>query len=209
MRDAPPLRVVFVDNFDSFTFNLVHEFAQRGCEVEVWRNTAAAAHLLGRAEAGGAPALIVLSPGPGRPADAGSCRALVAAAAGRVPLFGVCLGQQVIVETFGGVVEPAGELVHGRASAVEHRGGFLFDGIPSPFEAGRYHSLGTRRVEPPLVELARGGALVMAVAHASLPVAGVQFHPESILTPEGGALIANVIAWARAFRPADGPREGS
>jgi anthranilate synthase component II len=195
-----PLRVVFVDNFDSFTFNLVHEFAQRGCAVEVWRNTAGAAHLLRRAEAGGGPALIVLSPGPGRPADAGCCAELVALAAGRVPVFGVCLGQQVIVEVFGGEVGPAGELVHGRASGVRHGGGFLFAGVPSPFVAGRYHSLGTRRVGPPLVELARGGDLVMAVAHAALPVAGVQFHPESILTPEGGTLIANVIAWAAAAR---------
>ncbi len=200
MRDAAALRVLFVDNFDSFTFNLVHEFAQRGCEVEVWRNTARAAHLLRRAESAGGPALIVLSPGPGRPADAGSCPELVALAAGRVPVFGVCLGQQVIVEAFGGEVGPAGELVHGRASALRHDGGFLFAGIPSPFVAGRYHSLGTRRVGPPLVELARGGELVMAVAHASLPVAGVQFHPESILTPDGGALIANVIAWAGAGR---------
>ena len=198
MRDGAGLRVVFVDNFDSFTFNLVHEFAQRGCAIEVWRNTAAAAHLLRHAEASGGPALIVLSPGPGRPSDAGSCAELVALAAGRVPIFGVCLGQQVIVEAFGGVVEPAGELVHGRASAVRHAGGFLFAGVPSPFVAGRYHSLGTKRVAPPLVELARGGDLVMAVGHVSQPVAGVQFHPESILTPEGGTLIANVIAWARA-----------
>ena len=192
------MKVVFVDNFDSFTFNLVHEFAQRGCAVEVWRSTAPAAHLLRRAEAGGGRALIVLSPGPGRPAEAGSCPELVRLAAGRVPLFGVCLGQQVIVEAFGGVVEAAGELVHGRASAVRHAGGALFAGIPSPFVAGRYHSLGSRRVGPPLVELARAGELVMAVAHATLPVAGVQFHPESILTPEGGMLIANVIAWAAA-----------
>ncbi len=200
MRDGAGLRVVFVDNFDSFTFNLVHEFAQRGCEVEVWRNTAAAAHLLRRAEAAGGPALIVLSPGPGRPADAGSCPELVALAAGRVPVFGVCLGQQVVVEAFGGVVGPAGELVHGRASGVRHGSGFLFAGVPSPFVAGRYHSLDTKRVAPPLVELARGGDLVMAVGHESLPVAGVQFHPESILTPEGGTLIANVITWAKAAR---------
>jgi anthranilate synthase component II len=198
MRNARALRVVFVDNFDSFTFNLVHEFAQRGCEVEVWRNTAGAAHLLGRAESAADPALIVLSPGPGRPADAGTCPQLVALAAGRVPIFGVCLGQQVIVEAFGGLVERAGELVHGRASAVRHNGGFLFTGIPSPFVAGRYHSLGSQRVRPPLVELARSGELVMAVAHATLPVAGVQFHPESILTPDGGTLIGNVIAWAAA-----------
>ncbi len=198
MGEAPRLRVVFVDNFDSFTFNLVHEFAQRGCEIEVWRNTATATHLLARAEAAGGPALIVLSPGPGRPADAGSCPELVTRAAGRVPVFGVCLGQQVIVEAFGGVVEPAGELVHGRASEVRHGGGPLFTGVPSPFVAGRYHSLGTRRVVPPLVELARRGDLVMAVGHESVPLAGVQFHPESILTPEGGTLIAYVIAWAKA-----------
>ncbi len=195
---SPAVRVVFVDNFDSFTFNLVDEFAQRGCEVEVWRNTASAAHLLARAEDGGAPGLIVLSPGPGRPADAGCAIELVRLAAGRVPVFGVCLGQQAIVEAFGGEVGPAGELVHGRATGVRHHGGFLFDGIPSPFVAGRYHSLGSRRVAPPLVPLAETDTLVMAVGHATLPVAGVQFHPESILTPDGGALIRNVIAWAAA-----------
>jgi len=199
MSEAAP-RVVFVDNFDSFTFNLVDEFAQRGCPVEVWRNSVTAERLLGRAVAAPGPALIVLSPGPGRPADAGCCIELVRLAAGRVPVFGVCLGQQAIVEAFGGEVGPAGELVHGRATSVRHRGGPLFAGIPSPFVAGRYHSLGSRRVAPPLVPLAETDTLVMAVAHATLPVAGVQFHPESILTPEGGTLIGNVIAWASSTR---------
>lgn len=198
MTDGVPQRVVFVDNFDSFTFNLVDEFARRGCAVEVWRNSVSAAHLLGRATGGAGRAMIVLSPGPGRPADAGCCLELVRLAAGRVPVFGVCLGLQVIVEAFGGEVGPAGELVHGRASRVHHHGGPLFAGIPSPFVAGRYHSLGARRIGPPLVPLAETDTLLMAAAHAALPVAGVQFHPESILTPEGTALIGNVLAWAAA-----------
>lgn len=198
MTDA--LRLVFVDNFDSFTWNLVDEFARRGAEVEVWRNTVAAEHALARACAR-TPSLLVLSPGPGAPAAAGCCIELVRlAAAERVPLLGVCLGHQAMVEAFGGVVAPAGEVVHGKTSKVRHDGGLLFDGVPSPFPVGRYHSLAASVLPEVLVPIAGTDRVVMAVAHRTAPQFGVQFHPESILTPEGGRIIENVIRWATDAR---------
>jgi anthranilate synthase/aminodeoxychorismate synthase-like glutamine amidotransferase len=190
--------VVFIDNFDSFTWNLVDEFAKRGAEVEVWRNTVTAAHALERAESGGGPALLVLSPGPGEPRDAGCCLELVRLAEGRVPLFGVCLGHQAMIEAYGGKIGSAGEILHGKTSVVFHEGGPLFEGLPSPLTVGRYHSLGAFTVPTPLEPIASGGSLVMAVRHASAPMLGVQFHPESILTPLGSRMIANVMRWAEA-----------
>lgn len=193
---AERLRLIFVDNFDSFTWNLVDEFARRGAAVEVWRNTVSPDHIMSRAAAA-RPALIVLSPGPGAPADAGCCIELVRrAAAGGVPLFGVCLGHQAMVEAFGGVVGPAGEVVHGKTSKVRHHGGVLFQGISSPFPVGRYHSLAATVMPEALEPIAETGHLVMAAAHRSAPQLGVQFHPESILTPDGGTIIDNVIRWA-------------
>ncbi len=195
-----PLRLVFVDNFDSFTWNLVDEFARRGAAVEVWRNSVPAEAVLARAGNGG-PSLLVLSPGPGTPAEAGCCVEVVQrAAAARVPLLGVCLGHQAIVEAFGGVVGPAGEVVHGKTSRVRHEGGPLFSGIPSPFPVGRYHSLAATTLPDCLQPIAGTERVVMAVAHRNAPQFGVQFHPESILTPDGGRIIDNVIHWARHAR---------
>jgi len=187
------VKVVFVDNFDSFTFSLVDEFSRRGCEVEVWRNTTPAGHILKRAESGDGPGLIVLSPGPGRPAEAGCCRELIGLAAGRVPLLGVCLGHQAILETFGGEVDRAERILHGRSSEVFHRGDRLFDGIPTPFTAGRYHSLAGHSVPEEIEPLAWTGSIVMAIRHRRFQLCGVQFHPESLLTPDGGVLIENVL----------------
>jgi anthranilate synthase/aminodeoxychorismate synthase-like glutamine amidotransferase len=199
MTPAQTLRIVFVDNFDSFTWNLVDEFARRGAAVEVWRNTTPAPMILERASA--CPALIVLSPGPGTPADAGCCIELIRLAEGRVPLLGVCLGHQAMVEAFGGVVGPAGEVVHGKTSRVTHQGDPLFDGVPSPFVVGRYHSLAALRMPDVLATTAAierdGHRLVMAARHRTAPMVGVQFHPESILTPEGGQIIDNAMLWAR------------
>jgi len=191
-----PLRLVFIDNFDSFTWNLVDEFARRGAAVEVWRNTVTAAHALERARTR-TPSLLVLSPGPGAPAQAGCCIELVRlAAAERVPLLGVCLGHQAMVEAFGGVVGPAGEVVHGKTSKVRHEGGPMFDGVPSPFPVGRYHSLAASVLPETLAPIAGTDRVVMAVAHRTAPQLGVQFHPESILTPDGGRIIENVMQWA-------------
>ncbi|HEY9384226.1 MAG TPA: aminodeoxychorismate/anthranilate synthase component II [Gemmatimonadales bacterium] len=197
---AESLRLVFVDNFDSFTWNLVDEFARRGCEVEVWRNTVSAASVLDRARAR-SPSLLVLSPGPGTPSGAGCCIELVREAAeARIPLFGVCLGHQAMVEALGGMVGPAGEVVHGKTSRVRHEGGPLFEGVPSPFPVGRYHSLAATTLPDCLAPIAGTERVVMAVAHRSAPQFGVQFHPESILTPDGGRIIENVMAWATNAR---------
>lgn len=193
-----PLHVVFIDNFDSFTFNLVDEFARRGASVEVWRNDIDPALALARAESVPGARLIVVSPGPGTPQEAGCSVELIRQAAGRVPVFGVCLGHQAMIEAFGGVVEPAGAILHGRSSPVEHGGAALFEGIPSPFVVGRYHSLASHAVPAPLESLAWTGAIVMAVRHRTHALVGIQFHPESVLTPHGGRLIENVATWAAA-----------
>jgi len=189
--------VLFIDNFDSFSFNLVAEFQKLGARVAVWRNDLPAMEALALALSMPPPALIVLSPGPSTPAQAGCCLELVRAAVGRIPLFGVCLGHQAMVEALGGVVGAAGEIVHGKASAVEHDGSGLFSGLPSPLTAARYHSLSAQKLPDVLRQNAWCGKVVMAVEHRSAPLIGVQFHPESILTPLGGVLLARVLAWAR------------
>jgi anthranilate synthase component II len=189
--------VLFIDNFDSFTFNLVDELRKRGALVSVWRNDLPAAAALARALGLPAPRLLVLSPGPGAPAQAGCCVELIRLAAGRIPLFGVCLGHQAIVEAFGGTVGSAGEVVHGKAARVEHGGAGMFQGLPSPLRAGRYHSLAAIALPDELAATAHCGPVVMAVEHRRLPVWGVQFHPESILTPSGGELLERVLEQTR------------
>jgi anthranilate synthase/aminodeoxychorismate synthase-like glutamine amidotransferase len=175
-------RVLLVDNYDSFTYNLAHLFEELEAEVVVLRNDAIdpdGAEAL-------APTHLVISPGPGRPAGAGSSIELVARLGSRIPTLGVCLGHQVIVEAYGGEVGPAQRLVHGKASLIEHDGRGLFRGLPSPFEGGRYHSLVAARVPAVLeVTATTDDSEVMAVRHRKHPVIGVQFHPESVLTPLG------------------------
>ena len=182
--------ILLVDNFDSFTYNLAHLFGELGAEVLVRRNDAIGVDEAERL----APSHLVVSPGPGRPADAGVSVELVRRLAGRVPTLGVCLGHQVIVEAFGGEVGPARRLVHGKASPIEHDGRGLFAGLPDPFEAGRYHSLAARSV-PDVLEVSATApdGEVMAVRHRELPVDGVQFHPESVLTPTGPELARNFL----------------
>lgn len=195
------MKVLFIDNFDSFTFNLVEEFERRGCQVDVWRNDIAAAEALSRASA--ETSLIVLSPGPGTPRDAGCCIELCRLAAGRVPLLGVCLGHQALVEAMGGEVGAAGQIVHGKAATMEHDGRGVFAGLSSPMAVARYHSLAALRVPDALRVSAtcRGvddRPVVMAVEHRQHRLLGVQFHPESILTPMGGCFLDNVMRWASA-----------
>ena len=184
--------MIFVlDNYDSFTFNLVQYLGELGAEPEVRRNDALTAdEVLALSPEG-----IVISPGPGVPERAGIAVALVQAAARkRVPVLGVCLGHQAIVEAFGGEVGYARELLHGKASPVHHDGTGLFTGLPEPFDAGRYHSLAATRLPDELVPTAYADDVeVMAVRHRSLPIAGVQFHPESVLTPHGPALARNFL----------------
>jgi anthranilate synthase/aminodeoxychorismate synthase-like glutamine amidotransferase len=189
--------ILLVDNYDSFTYNLAHLFGELGAEVLVRRNDEVDPD---EAEAL-APSHLVVSPGPGRPADAGATPELVRRLSGRVPVLGVCLGHQAIVEVFGGEVGPARELVHGQATTVAHDGRGLFLGLPPDFEAGRYHSLAATRVplELEITATAPDGE-VMGVRHRSLPVEGVQFHPESVLTPVGRDLARNFLTLLDARR---------
>jgi anthranilate synthase component II len=184
------MKLLMIDNYDSFTWNLVHLFEERGAEVAVFRNDALT---VDEAEAL-APDRLVISPGPGRPADAGISVDLIRRLGPRVPTLGVCLGHQAIVEAFGGEVGQAQALLHGKASRVEHDGSGVFAGLPEQIEAGRYHSLAATRVPDELVVTARtADGEVMGVRHVELPIEGVQFHPESVLTPDGPALAENFL----------------
>jgi anthranilate synthase/aminodeoxychorismate synthase-like glutamine amidotransferase len=186
--------ILLIDNYDSFTYNLAHLFGELGAEVVVRRNDATdpdEAERLG-------PSHLVVSPGPGRPADAGASLELVRRLAPSVPTLGVCLGHQVIVEAFGGEVGQAKRLVHGKPSEIDHDGRGLFLGLPEHFEAGRYHSLAATAV-PDCLEVSATcpEGEVMAVRHRELPVDGVQFHPESVLTPVGPELARNFLEGPR------------
>jgi anthranilate synthase/aminodeoxychorismate synthase-like glutamine amidotransferase len=182
--------ILLIDNYDSFTYNLAHLFAELGCEVDVRRNDAVGAE---EAEAL-APSHLLVSPGPGRPAEAGATPEIVRRLAGRVPILGVCLGHQAIVEAFGGEIGPARRIVHGKSSPVRHDGRGIFAGLPDEFEGGRYHSLAATSVPDELeVSATCPEDEVMAVRHRELPVDGVQFHPESVLTPIGADLARNFL----------------
>jgi anthranilate synthase/aminodeoxychorismate synthase-like glutamine amidotransferase len=183
--------LVLIDNYDSFTYNLAHLFGVLGAEVTVRRNDEITIGELERL----APSHIVISPGPGRPENAGVSEGVVREFAARgVPLLGVCLGHQAIVSVFGGTVGRAHALVHGKATAVDHDGRGLFAGLPAGFAAGRYHSLAATEVPNVLEVSARApDGEVMAVRHRELPVDGVQFHPESVLTPCGAELARNFL----------------
>jgi anthranilate synthase/aminodeoxychorismate synthase-like glutamine amidotransferase len=186
--------ILLVDNYDSFTYNLAHLFGELGAAVVVRRNDAIDADEAERL----APSHLVVSPGPGRPRDAGASVEIVKRLAQSTPTLGVCLGHQAIVEAFGGEIGQAQRLVHGKASPVEHDGRGLFHGLPDRFEAGRYHSLAATSV-PDVLEVSATCAdgEVMGVRHRELPVDGVQFHPESVLTPVGPELARNFLEGAR------------
>jgi anthranilate synthase/aminodeoxychorismate synthase-like glutamine amidotransferase len=184
--------MLLIDNYDSFTYNLVQAFAAQGAEVLVYRNDAidvASAIAL-------EPTHLVVSPGPGRPEDAGVSLAMINAFSERIPLLGVCLGHQCLVHHFGGAIVRAGRLMHGKTSMVKHDGRNLFRGLSQPFEAGRYHSLCAEHNSlPAVLELTAETEQneIMGVRHRTLPLEGVQFHPESVLTPEGKQLMANFL----------------
>ena len=180
--------ILLIDNYDSFTYNLAHLFGELGAEVVVRRNDAIDADEAERLT----PSHLVISPGPGRPEDAGVSVELVKRL--QVPTLGVCLGHQAIVAAFGGEIGQARRLVHGKASPIEHDGRGLFHGLPESFEAGRYHSLAATSV-PECLEVSASCAEgeVMGVRHRELPVDGVQFHPESVLTPSGRDLAKNFL----------------
>jgi anthranilate synthase/aminodeoxychorismate synthase-like glutamine amidotransferase len=182
--------ILLVDNYDSFTYNLAHLFGELGAEVVVRRNDAIDADEAEQL----APSHLVVSPGPGRPSEAGASVDIVRRLGPHVRTLGVCLGHQAIVEAFGGEIGPAQKLVHGKASFISHDGRGLFEGLPEDFLAGRYHSLAARRIPDELeVSATCTDGEVMAVRHRELPVDGVQFHPESVLTPIGPELAKNFL----------------
>ena len=187
-----PARLVVIDNYDSFTYNLVQALGELGCELVVRRNDAV--DVDGVAQL--APDGLVLSPGPGRPEDAGVTTAVVARFAGRVPILGVCLGHQAICAHFGGTITAAPEIVHGKPSDVRHVGTGVYEGLPNPFTAARYHSLVVDPASlPEVLEVtAWAGEVVMGVRHRGLEVEGLQFHPESVLTDRGPQLLSNWVA---------------
>jgi anthranilate synthase component II len=184
--------LLMIDNYDSFTYNLVQYLGELGEDVKVVRNDEMTADAVERL----APARIVLSPGPCTPNEAGISLELVHRFAGRVPMLGVCLGHQAIGQAFGGKVVHAKALMHGKVSQIHHSGAGVFRGLPTPFQATRYHSLAIERAScPPQLEITAWteDGEIMGVRHRSLPIEGVQFHPESILTEHGHALLANFL----------------
>jgi anthranilate synthase/aminodeoxychorismate synthase-like glutamine amidotransferase len=186
--------ILLVDNYDSFTYNLAHLFGELGADVRVVRNDAIDADEAERL----APSHLVISPGPGRPRDTGVSIELLRRLGPTTPTLGVCLGHQAIVEAFGGEVGQAKQLVHGKAAEVAHDGRGLFAGLPDPFEAGRYHSLAATRVPGELdVCATTDDGEVMAVRHREFPIDGIQFHPESVLTPAGPQLARNFLEGRR------------
>jgi anthranilate synthase component 2/para-aminobenzoate synthetase component 2 len=191
------VRILLIDNYDSFTYNLVQAFAAAGADVRVFRNDAiekSAAIAL-------APTHLVISPGPGRPEDAGNSLEMIGTFCEQLPILGVCLGHQCLVSYFGGKIVRAELLMHGKTSQVRHDGGLLYEGLSQPFEAGRYHSLCADAASLP-AELIRTADTergeIMGVRHRTLPANGVQFHPESILTPEGDKLLLNFMRMTRS-----------
>ena len=185
--------LLLIDNYDSFTYNLYQYLGELGATVEVVRNDAVTLEDIEEM----APERIIISPGPGDPDDAGISKDVIRRFAGRTPILGVCLGHQCIGEVFGGVVAGAGEILHGKVSRITHDGKGVFAGLSSPIEATRYHSLAiVPDTVPEVLEIsARSeGGIIMGVRHRMLPVEGVQFHPESILTPDGHAILRNFLA---------------
>jgi anthranilate synthase/aminodeoxychorismate synthase-like glutamine amidotransferase len=192
-------KVLFIDNFDSFTYNLVDDFGKRQCLTKVYRADTRLDELKAIVDELD-PDLLVISPGPGNPDSAGVSLEVVDYFKDKLPIFGVCLGHQVIVQYFGGKIGHAPEPMHGKPSRISHNEKGLFAGIENPLQAGRYHSLMAIQLPDCLEKTADFEGIVMAVQHRELPIFGVQFHPESILTPAGGKVIANVLQIAAARR---------
>lgn len=189
--------ILLLDNIDSFTYNLVDQLRASSHNVVIYRNQVPVDTIIARLKTLEKPVLM-LSPGPGTPAQAGCMPALLTQLRGRLPIIGVCLGHQAIVEAYGGHVGQAGEILHGKASSIEHDGQGMFQGLPNPLPVARYHSLVGSQVPDELTVNARFNNMVMAVRHDADRVCGFQFHPESILTTHGARLLEQTLAWALA-----------
>jgi anthranilate synthase component II len=188
-------RVLVIDNYDSFVYNLVQELGELGADLVVHRNDEVDVDVIRAAS----PDAILISPGPGRPEDAGISMAVVAELGGEIPILGVCLGLQAIAQVYGGEVAAAPTLMHGKTSSVHHHGAGVFAGLPDPFVATRYHSLVVSPSSVPEVlevTATTGDGVIMGLRHRTLAVEGVQFHPESFLTPQGPSLLSNYLATA-------------
>jgi len=190
-------KVLFIDNFDSFTYNLVDDFCKRDCQARVYRADTDLEELKVLADEFG-PDLLVISPGPGTPDTAGVSLSVVDYFKDKLPILGVCLGHQVIVQYFGGKIGHAPKPMHGKPSRVTHNERSIFAGVENPLQAGRYHSLCVLELPDCLEQTAEFEGINMGVEHKKLPIFGVQFHPESILTPAGGKIIENVLSIAVA-----------
>ncbi len=188
-------KVLFIDNFDSFTYNLVDDFCKRNCQAKVYRADTELEELK-RVAGEFSPDLLVISPGPGTPDKAGVSLSAVDYFKDKLPIFGVCLGHQVVVQHFGGKIGHAPEVMHGKPSRVIHDEKGIFAGVENPLQAGRYHSLCVLELPDCLEKTAEFEGIVMGARHKELPIYGVQFHPESILTPAGGKIIENVLSIA-------------
>lgn len=191
------MNIVILDNFDSFTFNLLEEFSAFDHHLFIWRNNIDIDEAKNRLLSLKKPRLLVLSPGPGHPDEAGCMNKLILNMAGKMPIFGVCLGMQAIVSIYGGKVAKAPYVVHGKASIMTHQGHSIFAGLKKHIPVGRYHSLCATTLPDSLDALAHCQQVVMAIKHKIYPIIGVQFHPESILTNDGSFMINNVISWAK------------
>jgi len=185
-------RILLIDNFDSFTYNLVDEFERLGCEVMVFRNDISV-KTIDNFIREYKPGLIVVSPGPSTPENAGISIEIIKKYHKDIPIFGICLGHQAIITAFGGKVDRANTIVHGKASKVRHDNKTIYNGLENPFLAARYHSLAGIEIPNCMEISATSGDIVMGVRHKSYPVEGVQFHPESILTPIGSLIIKNLL----------------
>ena len=188
-------KVLFIDNFDSFTYNLVDDFCKRNCLAKVYRADIALEELRALSDEFG-PDLLLISPGPGTPDTAGVTLSAIDYFKDKLPIFGVCLGFQSIVQYFGGKIGHAPEPIHGKPSRITHNQKGVFAGVENPLQAGRYHSLCAVELPDCLEQTAQVEQIVMGVQHKELPIFGVQFHPESILTPAGGKVIENALSMA-------------
>ncbi|AKG71606.1 glutamine amidotransferase-related protein [Serratia fonticola] len=189
--------ILLLDNVDSFTYNLVDQLRASGHQVVIYRNQIAAEIIIARLQQMEQP-ILMLSPGPGTPADAGCMPELLQRLCGQMPIIGICLGHQAIVEAYGGHVGQAGEILHGKASSITHDNQGMFAGMANPLPVARYHSLVGSNIPEGLTVNARFGDMVMAVRHDEHRVCGFQFHPESILTTQGARLLEQTLAWALA-----------
>lgn len=187
--------ILFLDNFDSFTYNLVDQFKTLGHSVKVYRNDCELDRLIAEAQPN---TILALSPGPGSPSEAGNMLPLIQALVGKVPMIGICLGHQALIEALGGKVVHAGEVLHGKVSRIQHDNQAMFAGLSNPMPVARYHSLMGIDLPESLIVNAEYNGIVMAIRHRELPICAFQFHPESILTVQGSKLLQQSLDWLQA-----------